>query len=91
MAAIEIHGAKSLVGRGFGARIQVGVGIGVMLVFVRVVAEMAAASLRFMRAVRRHRRPAELKRQQRKQKDGKEAAHGRESSHHKPCPCGTVA
>jgi hypothetical protein len=39
-----------------------------------------------MRAIRRHRCPAELERKHGEQKNGEEATHGRESSCYRVCP-----
>lgn len=84
VTAVQVHGAGSLVARGIRGRIQrgkrIGVAAGVRVVLVLVVTEVRRTGLLLMPAVRGHGRPAELERQQCKQDDGKETAHGQESS-----------
>ena len=50
---------------------------------VLVMSEMLCIGHRLERAIARHRSPAELEREQGKQKDGEDATHGKESSGYK--------
>lgn len=88
MTAVQIQGAGRFAVTGIQGRLRANIwtcvqpdtvaGVSVMLVVV--VTEMRHRGLCLMPAVRRHRRPAELERQEGEQDDGEDAMHGRESS-----------
>ncbi len=90
VAAVQIHGAKCLVALGIGVSLQsrdrfevctdVSVVLVLVLVLVLVMTEVRCAGLLLVSAVGRHGRPAKLERQQGKQDEGEETAHGQESS-----------
>lgn len=76
MAAIEVEpGRRALV-----RRRTVVVGSGLAGVLMLVVSQVLGLLARLMPAIRGHRRPAELERQQGEHEDGEPAAHVEESS-----------
>jgi hypothetical protein len=85
VAAIDLQGARGLVVRGRQIDKRLGIDSGIGVLRMRVMTEMPSAGRRFMPAVRRHGRPAELERQQGEQDDGEEAAHRQESSGCRVC------
>ena len=92
MTAVQIHGAGRFAVCAICAicvciqiRVQPGTVAGVSVVLVVVVTEVFDPGLGLVPTVRRHRRPAELERQQGEQDDGEEATHGRESSGYGVC------
>lgn len=86
MPAIQVDGAGGTVALGIGVGHRVGHGInartgsGLMLVLMFVMTEVRSVGLHLMRAVRSHRRPAELERKQGEQEDGEKTTHEQESS-----------
>ena len=84
MTTIQVHGAGRFAVTGICVCIQIRVQpdtvAGVSVVLVVVMTEVFDPGLSLVPTVRRHRRPAELKRQQDEQDDGKETTHKRESS-----------
>ena len=84
MTAIQIDGAGRFAVTDIGVRVEIRVQpdsvAGVNVVLVLVVTEVLHPDLGLVPAVRRHRRPAELKRQEGKQDDGEKTVHGCESS-----------
>ena len=79
MPAVQVHRARGLVAWSVRVGRRFGIRAGVSVVLVLVVTEVSDA-LGLVLAVRGHRSPAELERQHDEQDDGKEAAHGQESS-----------
>ena len=92
MTAVQIHGAGRFAVCAVCAicvciqiRVQPGTVAGVSVVLMVVVTEVFDPGLSLVPTIRRHRRPAELKRQQGEQDDGEETTHGRESSGYRVC------
>ena len=87
MTAIQVHGAGRFAVTGICVciqiRVQPGTVAGVSVVLVVVMTEVFDPGLSLVPTVRRHRRPAELERQQGEQDDGEETAHRRESSRYR--------
>ena len=87
MTAIQVHGAGRFAVTGICVciqiRVQPGTVAGVSVVLVVVMTEVFDPGLSLVPTVRRHRRPAELERQQSEQDDGEETAHKRESSRYR--------
>ena len=87
MTAIQVHGAGRFAVTGICVciqiRVQPGTVAGVSVVLVVVMTEVFDPGLSLVPTVRRHRRPAELERQQGEQDDGEETAHKRESSRYR--------
>lgn len=77
-----MHGARGRVSLDLRACIHAGFGTELVLVLVHVlvVSKVTGGSQRFMSAIRRYSRPAELERQKHEQNDGEKATHGQESS-----------
>ncbi len=82
--AIQVRGARGLIALGIGVGHRVGHGIDartdISLMLVLVVTDMCSVGPGLVRAIRCHRRPAEVEWKQCKQEDGKDSAHGQESS-----------
>jgi hypothetical protein len=78
MAAVEIHGAERFAVTGVGGQVWIcvreGMVAGTSLVLVLVMTEVLCG-LALVPTIRRHRRPAELKRQEGEQEDGENSAH----------------
>jgi len=89
VTAVRVHGAGRFAVCAIcvciQVRVQPGAVAGVSVVLVVVVTEVFDHGLGLVPTIRRHRRPAELERQEGKQDDGEEAAHGRESSGYRVC------
>ena len=87
MTAIQVHGTGRFAVTGICVciqiRVQPGTVAGVSLVLVVVMTEVFDPGLSLVPTVRRHRRPAELERQQGEQDDREETAHKRESSRYR--------
>ena len=87
MTAIQVHGAGRFAVTGICVciqiRVQPGTVAGVSVVLVVVMTEVFNPGLSLVPTVRRHRRPAELERQQGEQDDGEETTHRRESSRYR--------
>jgi hypothetical protein len=98
VSAVQIHGARRLVALNIRGRIRnrpridnpignrFGTTAGSSVVLVVVVTQVPGGGLGLVSAIRGHRRPAELERQQSEQDDGEKAAHGRESSGYRVGP-----
>ena len=88
MTAVQVHGAGRFAVTSIRVQIRSGgwIGVqpgpiaGVCVMLVVVVTEVLDPGLGLVPTVRRHRRPAELERQEGEQDDGEEATHERESS-----------
>ena len=89
MTAVQIHGAGRFAVTGICVciqiRVQPGTVAGVSVVLVVVVTEVFDPGLGLVPTIRRHRRPAELERQEGEQNDGEKTAHERESSGYRVC------